>query len=241
MILCEGNSDRALIGCYMEGISEWRYAGKIKDDPFNKEQITWYSCGNDSYIGIWENNGHDFSKAIEAIAKRESKDHIVERILIVTDHDDQSAEVNRPQSIADRIQKEFKCDGRQGLLKANEWITITYESGFGPADCDVGYLLVPQDEEGALETFMLQALAEDKDENADTIRQVKQFVRDYKSEVYLKRRRDRVKARLGIALSIFEPDKSTYNMREIINTADWTQYDASHRQFQMVRELIGLS
>ena len=241
LILCEGNTDRTLVGCYIEGISEWKYAGAIKPDPFEKEQISWYSRDDDSYIGIWENNGSNFHKAIETIAKRESMDHLVERILIITDHDDKSAEVSRPQSINDRIQKAFKCNKSEGFLKANEWITIDYESGFGPADCMVGYLLVPLDEEGALETFMLQALAENKDENADTIRQVEQFVSDYKSEVYLQRRMDRVKAKLGIALSIFEPAKSTHNMKEIIDTADWAKYDASHKQFLMVRELIGLS
>lgn len=120
----------------------------------------------------------------------------------------------------------------------NDWISIGYESGFGRAECRVGYLLIPSEESGALETFMLNALSEEKAEDKETIDQVEGFINDFNSEIYLKSRRDRIKSKLGITLSIFEPDKSLYIMKEIIQSVSWEKYDISNKQFAMVKEMI---
>lgn len=239
LIICEGNTDRTLLGLYVEGISTWNYTKTMIDNPFPKGDISWYTNGAE-YIGIWENGSSDFNHTIEEIAQRESMEHSIERVLIVTDNDDESAETNRPQSIYDIFCGILDCDGDTDTLKVNGWNTIKYESGFGKADCLVGYLLVPMDEKGALETFMLNALAENKKENKETINQVEDFIDSYSSDVYLKKRRDRVKAKLGISLSIFEPDKSFYVMKEILYSVDWGKFEESDKQFEMVKVVLGL-
>ena len=46
IILCEGETDQTLIGCYMEKTAGWKFE-IINNSPFPKEKIIWYKDKND--------------------------------------------------------------------------------------------------------------------------------------------------------------------------------------------------
>jgi len=90
---------------------------------------------------------------------------------------------------------------------------------------------------GALETFMLDALSEKSPEKKHVVEQSRSFVKGFKSDVYLKKRRERTKAELGVALSAFSPDKVFTTMQELIDSFDWTEFEATDKQFKLLTEI----
>lgn len=237
LILCEGNTDQILIGSYLESVSFWTYCKSIKNNPFVKENINWYTNDQGEFFGIWDNGGDVFDSTLVKICTREKSEHIIDNILVITDNDDDEAGSTRPQKILEVLTDNLRIEDNQTIV-VNGWKTIEYESGFGKVSCRIGYMLVPLNEQGALETFMLKALSENCIDNEKTIEQVDSFIEGYKSDVYLKSRRERVKARMGISLSIFAPDRSFCIMKEIIDSVDWGKFKTSLEQFELLNELL---
>ena len=42
IVLCEGETDQALIGCYLERVMNWEYMKNEKKVPLPQESIVWY-------------------------------------------------------------------------------------------------------------------------------------------------------------------------------------------------------
>ena len=238
LIICEGNTDQILIGSYIENISDWSFELNIKDNPFRYESINWYSNRNGENLGIWENGSDDFTATIRTISNREKSEHALENILIVTDNDADKEINERSSSIFNTFINELGASSENGAFRPNAWDVLHYDSGFGKAACKIGLLLIPLDQQGALETFMLNALSENLPDNKETIGQVETFISDFKSEVYLRKRRERIKAKFGTSMAIFAPDKSLKSMKEIINSVNWEKFDTTKKQFKMVEEII---
>ena len=156
LILCEGNTDQILIGSYIENTTNWKYVSAMKSKPFEEKDINWYQKGSD-FLGIWECGGYLFKQQIELICKRERLEHEIQNLLIITDHDDSKAESERFEEVKNDLMCGLESDDL-GELAINKWTIVHYDSAFGKAFCNVGYLLVPLDKQGALETFMLDAL-----------------------------------------------------------------------------------
>lgn len=240
LIICEGETDQTLLGQYIEGVSDWKYFSKIKNPPFNSKNIVWYknTSPQGELLGIWQNGGCDFDKTIQKVCERELFEHCVERIIVVTDHDEIISEKERLHSIQNVIRTELKSE-LPLWNEVNQWYDIKYRNLFDEnTGFKLGYLLIPKEEEGALETFMLRALSENQVENKNVINQVKIFISKFNSDIYLKKRRDRVKAELGVSLSIFAPDKSFRAISEIIQSVNWNEFVESDKQFKMIKESL---
>ena len=158
LILCEGETDQALIGSYLEATAGWSYLKKKSDFPFQEEKISAYQKGEINTLGIWQVGGNDFSYAINLILNGSKKDNVVDKIAIVTDHDDLSAEQNRPQAILNQFSSLLEIEGLIKENYLNKWSSIFYNNVFGRAVIQFCYLLVPLEEIGALETFMMNSL-----------------------------------------------------------------------------------
>ena len=102
---------------------------------------------------------------------------------------------------------------------------------------DSGYLLVPKDSQGALETFILKAFSEKNENRKQVADQVKAFIQHFSSDVYLKSRREKIKAELGVSLSIFNPDKVFTTMDELLKSVDWHSFDIVNDHFKILCEI----
>lgn len=99
------------------------------------------------------------------------------------------------------------------------------------------YILVPLKMQGALETFMLNSLAEQASEKDEIIRQASDFINNLKSDVYLTKRREKVKAQLGVSLSVFSPDRVFTTMNELLQSVNWAVFQTAHEQFKALNNL----
>lgn len=240
LILCEGETDQALIGCYMEKVYKWIYDKKYSnnpDNPFPKENISWYNVHSNNIKGIWQIGGHSFSGAIKEIIEREKHEHVVERIAIITDHDDfEDAEIERINVLKKDISSFIGKKSEDIILSKNKWEINTFPNDFSESKIQMLYLLVPLDGIGALETFMMDAISEQNEDKQYVIEKSKEFVNNFESDTYLTKRREKIKAELGISLSVFSPDRIFTTMKELIDSVAWDEFSTSHKQFELLKE-----
>lgn len=244
MILCEGATDQILISAYLMKEKGWEFINVRKDKfPFSDKGLFWYENERGEYLGIWQISGKSFEPVVRKIMVLESIEHTVESICIITDHDDEDeAENKRPEGILNAANEVLQINGfdiDELKTKSNhQWTNIEFKDSFSQVQhMDICYLLVPIDSQGALETYMLNALSEDSESKKEAIQQVKEFIKGFKSEEFLKKRRDRVKAELSVSISVFLPDKMFDTMTEIIKSVDWTDFRATDTQFGVLLRL----
>lgn len=237
IILCEGETDQALVGCYMEKVAGWRYIKNAKEEPFPNESTHWYHDSNGYMDGIWQVGGNEFSKALSSIFGREKLEHSIERIVIITDHDDQGAETNRLSEIKGVIETVLGDQLIDIQLLTNQWGSILFRDPFKEARIQLLYLLIPVEEYGALETYMMNALSEQSKDKKHVIEESKTFIDGFQSDVYLKHRREKIKAELGVSLSIFSPDRIFTTMKELIDSVAWEDFSETHKQFELLKRL----
>ena len=159
------------------------------------------------------------------------------KIAIVTDNDDNNVGNERLQEITDSISRSLNTDDIDISSIRNEWLHIEFENDYAISEFDFCYILVPWNEHGALETFMLNSLSEQSAEHEDIIKQCRGFIGNFKSDFYLKKKREKVKAELGVALSVMSPDKIFTTMNELISSVNWAKFGTTHIQFEKLREL----
>ena len=240
IILCEGASDQVLLGAYLEKINGWSFVRPKKNFPFQDKNIIFYENSSNEYFAIWSSNGCNFKDAVGKIFELEKYEHTTESLVIITDYDDENAAKERPQAIFRTINEIISLDNYdQDILvkNNNQWQELSYTAGFNrKIKMNFCYLLVPLDSQGALETFMLNALSESSVSRKEVIEQVKVFLRDLKSQVYLKQRRERIKAQLSVSVSVFAPERMFDTFKELISLVDWSLFDETNKQFKVLSE-----
>lgn len=240
IILCEGSSDQVLVGAYLKKIKGWTYTRPNKKLPFPDQNITWYVNSDNEYFAIWSVNGCNFKDAVSKIFELEKLEHTTESLVIITDHDDETATSNRPKEIYNTINSVILIDNYEPnvLIKNNnQWQELSYTAGFKrKVKMQFCYLLVPLDSQGALETFMLNALSESSAARKEVIEQVKVFIHDLKSQDFLKKRREKIKAQLSVSVSVFAPERMFDTLNELISIVDWSSFDEANKQFKVLTD-----
>lgn len=93
--------------------------------PFPKENIVWYYSSDMSYLGIWAIGGNDFNKEVEQIMKSETMEHTIDKVVVVTDHDDATAENGRFFEIRKKILGTLKLDSELcEYWNYNQWVNL---------------------------------------------------------------------------------------------------------------------
>ena len=239
MILCEGETDQVLIGYYLKSISGWKFSKKEKEVPFTEAPVYWYRNAKEELLGIWNVGGNNFNSAVEEIFSLEILEHSIERIVIITDNDDSDVFKCRINPLYLNICKKIniKNDLYNPKEMLNRWGKICFKNDFGKVNIDICFILVPLDEHGALETFMLNSLANNDEDKRDVVSQSKDFILKLKSKKYLIHRREKIKAELGVSIAVFSPDKVFTTMNELIESVDWKEYSKFNNQFELLKEL----
>jgi hypothetical protein len=232
IILCEGETDQILIGSYLEKIGKWTYF-KGKNLPFHKESINWFTNSEEDFLGIWQVGGNNFTIPLKEVLDLAHLESSIQKLAIITDHDDNDAETVRPSKLLSVIGKELNTEAAVDLQWIGQWKSLTFQDSFKAYSViELCYILVPLNMQGALETFMLESLAEQAPEKEGIICQARDFINNIKSNVYLTKRREKVKAQLGVSLSVFSPDRIFTTMDELLKSVNWAEFQTAHEQFK---------
>jgi hypothetical protein len=233
VILCEGMDDVWFIGYLLHKWSrsepKWSFspAGKISDfysfpKTSKDEKLEIYQRSEDK-LAIWGVGGKDrFGEALRDIYKINTQhpEDRLENIVVVSDRDN-----NEIAETLSRFEEQFRGLGWLIELKNNSRSNFSYTVEDENYDVYVSPIIIPFDENGALETILMNALSNDDDEDSYVVTQAKQYVSTVfnsgKAPRYLTHARERLKAEFSSVVSIVNPNRSTALFDDLFMLHDW--------------------
>lgn len=236
VILCEGKTDAILISYYLLKVHGWKFNKRHKSfikvpiSEENNESADWYSLSDDNLL-IWGVGGKDnFNNGIKELLQINIlNDRPFENIIIVTDRD----KVQEDSDITDVLKNEFlEIDSSFNLFN-REWTSLNYTNSFGiKLKANTSCLIIPFDQSGALETFLLNCLSEDEDKK-DIINLCQEFVSNMNSNKYVYNDRLKLKAQLGVTFAILSPEKVFTTLDSILKQVPWENYKTLQYGFSL--------
>ena len=242
LLLCEGETDAILISYFLSQKTGWHFIAdrpgmNLKVEPKKCESANWYQKGKDYLlicgVGGCDKIGTFFDKYIVGMQKMDYKnDKSFEKIFFIVDRDNRS-ELEIEKGIKEKI---TKMDIK---LTASKWISNNYKSSYDVEGVFESYLLIiPENEEGAIENVVLQSISE-KDYNKVIVDESICFIDRIQSKAtkYIGKKRMALKAKLGVVFAIMSPMKVFTFIDELLKQVDWNESEILQKTFE---ELIKL-
>lgn len=162
LILCEGVTDAILLSYYLARVAGWKFSPKNPQGAAisatkQNESVNWYKKGGD-YLLICAVGGKDNFKSFfnEKIREPVLVSDAFEKIAFVTDRDKRrTEEIEAIFSSAMEIMSDN--------VRNNQWVNCSYVNKYGIENSfEVLLVIIPDEQQGELETVMLDAIAENK-------------------------------------------------------------------------------
>lgn len=241
LILCEGETDAILLSYYLQRTCGWTFSKRapagvnIKAEKIHGESANWYQKDEDHLLICAVGSKDRFQCFFEekiAQPLQTSGTAVFSKIALIIDHDDDPEE-----KIVRRVRKELPLIARNA--RHNAWTAHNYKNGYGETQqLDFLLLIIPGDQEGALESLLLDVISEDPyDKNI--VEKSKVFVDGLASEAsrYIGKRRLVLKARLGVTWAIQSPQKVFQFIDEQLRSTPWEKSEVLWKTFEKIREI----
>lgn len=241
VILCEGSTDFVLLQHFMRRTYQWEYksnkqiniAGQsARECTLQKDDntVSIIGCGGCNRL-IPCLNYELMLNSVSALGEAYDK------IVIITDRD----EVLTEQEFSEQIEYQIKVyNGKySGLITNNEWMEFSFINGYGDElKTKLLMLVIPFEETGAMETFLLNAIAEQDEYDKYIINQYNAFVDNVDNQrKYLNKRRYITKAKFDVYFSVRTSAEQFNERRNIIKNVAWEKYPLIQNSFDKLGEL----
>lgn len=240
IILCEGGTDLTLIQYFMEKVNGWKYHSN-RPKLFDLEQQKRFKK-EDKILEIGATGGCSeipkyFSKILNSQRIGSNFEERYENIVIITDNDEIST-FDKMKVTLEKLFNEHSVTIENNIAN-NSWINCTCENGAQDIiNFRVLLLIIPFEEEGALETFLLNAIASNDEYDNEIIEKGNDFVETVDSEKrYLTKRRYVTKAKLDVYFSIRTSVEQFAERQNILKSINWEDYEYIQDSFKKLREL----
>jgi len=245
IILCEGNTDFSLLQIYMREVHNWNedksYQKKVVKIPNQKSRIF---KRDDDYLTVMATGGcsritEGLDRVLDRIIQASPPfDSSFDKIAIVTDNDEIDT-VNEFISGIENILAERNVS-YSDKLENKRWKECQVTANVGiELKFQIIVLVIPYNHQGAMETFLLDAIAENDSYDKVLIDKCKDFVSDADPEErYLNRRSYKTKAEFSSYFCIRTP-ADAYTERSNLMKKDikWSEYPLIRREFVYLEEL----
>ncbi|MDO5539699.1 MAG: hypothetical protein Q4F83_06455 [Eubacteriales bacterium] len=245
IILCEGSTDYVLIQYFLRKAYEWddfkensalrnRFGmARILKHSQTGDEVTVTGCRGSSGIVT----GFKFILESNSIAGTENERY--RNIVIITDRD----EVGTESEFANEIQKILneKDVIWESHIQNDVWISCTHQNAHGrEIQFRILLLVIPFEETGALETFLLNSIAKDDTYDANLIEKCNGFVDNIDGEKrYLNKRRYVTKAKFDVYFSIRTPAGQFVERQNVLRGVKWEKYTDIQACFKKLGDLSG--
>ena len=254
LILCEGKDDNCILGYYLFKSSnepKWMYNKKTKlsanfqliTNPNGREIVEIYVRGNESKdkTAIWSVGGKDcFEEAIGKAIKICKKFPLerFEDIVIVTDRDDEEI-----GAVENRISAIFNKFGWDITLRNHTKNNFEYQVEDRNYSVNISPVIIPLDQNGALETILMNGYAnvgdnEDKLIVSESIRYIDDLVNSTMLHKHLTKDRMKLKAKFSTMISVINPDHSTRALDDILMCFEWEKSPYIQKQFSIIEDIF---
>lgn len=242
LILCEGKTDCILLQYYLEKVHRWKYKDR---NGIRVERDCWSNCftKDEHTLNIAETKGCSrlVEGLISAIIRNEnaapgSKDEFFDKIIIFTDND----EVDTSQKMICDI-----IDGLSGTtasfsnsLEKGTWNKGSLKGIDGIKEFELLLLFIPFDENGALETYLLNCIRKSDAYDRVIIDKGNSFVDMIDPESkYLTQRRLKTKAKFDVYFSVRTSAEQYAQRQNILRSVAWENYDTMREDFKVFADL----
>ena len=238
IIICEGDTDLVLLQYFMIKVNGWK---DFKDSRFKPiKGVNSRDFIKDSHIlTIISAGGCSNIKEVFSAVVRNNQNAVLEnerysKIAIVTDNDETDTEA--------KIVSDLNSVSMNNISICNrKWIELSYTDETTSKisfSTDVLLLVIPFDENGALETFLLTSIAKQNTYDAEIIKKGNAFVEiaDPDSK-YLKHRGLKTKAKFDVYFSIRTPPKQFRMRQDILKNIPWEEYENVREVFKELGKL----
>lgn len=244
IILCEGSTDYFLLQYYMREAYHWNDDKSLQNGilkmPKQKsrklvrdsDMLTIMAVGGCSQIG----NG------LKTVLKNNylsppDLSNIYNKLVIVTDRD----EVNTEQTFIENLQQilsEYNIVTTSSLVN-NSWLHCSMQNQIGiTITFSLLLLIIPFEENGAMETFLLNSIRNNDAYDKTIIDECNQLVdRVDPDKRYLTSRRYVTKAKFDTYFSIRTPVEQYTERQNILKNVKWEQYNHIQTAFHKLGEL----
>ena len=242
LVLCEGKTDCILLQYYFEKVHSWsRKEGKA----FHAVNKAWSNIytKEDNHLFISETKG--CSRLVEglvtAITRNEnvapgSCNEFFDKIIIFTDNDDKNTVGNLIDDIKNNLQKTSVVFATP--IQKNMWNKGTVQTIEGKKQFELYVMFIPFDENGALETYLLNCVASNDPYDKAIIDKGNAFVDTIDpNEKYLKQRRLKTKAKFDVYFSVRTSVDQYSERQSILKSVEWEKYDTIRTDFKVFEEL----
>lgn len=241
-IITEGPTDFVIIQYYMQKVCLWNdfQESSFRDD-IKKVKARELKKKNNVLTILSAGGCSKISKQLDSFLRKNSfssdnKDSL-SKIVIISDNDDESSISEMENSVTDVIQK-YSLD-KTVKLQNRQWQSIRMYNGISEElTVDILLMLIPFEEHGAIETFLLNAISEKDDYDKTIIEKGNNFVEtiDFE-ERYLKHRRDKTKAKMDVYFSVRTSAEQFSERQNILKNIAWENYEKIQKCFSELRKL----
>lgn len=241
IILCEGSTDFILLQYYMRTVHHWNdgnlngstFDGKLKRSRIfqkREDSLQIGGCGGCNKI----------VPALEYVLEINSISAGTEgfdRIVIITDRDEVETESDFIEAV--KVKLAEKNVYMKDEICNDKWAECEYSNGQGKKQTmQILLLVIPFEETGAMETFLLNAIAQDNSYDAEIINQGNQFVESVDTEKrYLSKRRYITKAKFDVYFSIRTSAEQFQERQNILKNVAWEKYTLLQKSFEKLGDL----
>ena len=242
VILCEGSTDFILLQHYMRKVNGWEYKSnkpiRINDVKVRvcelvkgDDKLSIIGCGGCSRII----ETLDYVLDLNSVS---APGECIDNIVIITDRDEVSTEVEFSNNIEEKMNT-YVVKSQDIMLSNNMWKNYVYQNGYGDEQqVKLLLLVIPFEDTGAMETFLLNAIANNDEYDAKIISKCNSFVDCVDEQKrYLNKRRYVTKAKFDVYFSIRTSAEQFNERRDILKSVPWENYTFIQSSFAKLGEL----
>jgi hypothetical protein len=232
IIICEGKTDAILIGYFLCRVCNCQYAKSnlAVALPVKKhnEVLNWFSkAGNpEPNTAVWGVGGYDrLTLTLADVISRnksETDPHKrFKRIVLFWDHDKRS-----DKDCFDVLLKWIQASQLTPIdnVALGIWFrckTVLEKTPHEDYEMEILAMILPPTGEGELETFLIDSLIKNSDDDRIVVENARNFIDQIPDEPYLRKVRHRTKACLGAILSVCSPDWVFSDMNTRLCSVPW--------------------
>lgn len=246
IILCEGSTDYVLLQYFMRVANGWQEDRKKQQNlfKFDKQSSRKFFQGDSSLtiaaVGGSSRITEGLSDTIfrNSLVSPVSDDDFFDKIVILTDRD----EFNTESELISKIEDIFNANQvvSHSVLEHNAWIKCSMQSRAGvQKEFEILVLIIPFEDCGAMETFLLDAIAQKDAYDSNIISQCNSLVDTVDPErKYLNKRRIITKAKFDTYFSIRTSAAQFVERQDILKNVKWEEYEMIQEKFVLLKELF---
>ena len=254
IIICEGKTDLILISYYLCQAAAWHHLNgrekknhedrllNFKVDNKSTQDFDWYTNSKSDLLCIYAvgsidriGDGLGQVVGINLFSNSEPFD----KVIIICDRDDDNVEKSIFEEMHSAIGSNMNITSD---FANNTWTSLTYNLFGNTLTTEILPLIIPLDEVGTLETFLLNCRKSIDGCESELVDKCGEFVGELqKADMirgrYMYRRGIRPKILLGTYFSVVSPNRTFDAGNKILTSVNWEEYAQFNKTFKCLLDL----